>query len=51
MTIVLLLICALALTAIGAWLVHRRSRGIAWDRELEAAFAGGDRQEVRPPEL
>ena len=51
MTIVLLLLCALALTAVGAWLAHRRSRGIAWARELEAAFACGDRQEVRPPEI
>jgi len=45
---VVLLVCVLA-SAMGAWLAHRHRRQIAWNRELDAAFAGSDRQELPPP--
>jgi hypothetical protein len=45
MTVVLLL-CAVASTVIGALFTQRRRRQLAWDRELEAAFASGDGRDV-----
>jgi len=36
---VVLLVCVLT-SAMGAWLAHRHRRQVAWDRELDAAFAG-----------
>jgi len=50
MTVVLLL-CALTSTAMGAWFTHRCRRLIAWDRELDAAFATGDRREMPGPRV
>jgi len=50
MTVVLLL-GALTSTAMGAWFAHRRRRAIAWDRELDIAFASGDRREMPRPRV
>jgi hypothetical protein len=48
MTVVLLL-CAVASTVIGALFTQRRRRQLAWDRELEAAFASGRRPRGATP--
>lgn len=43
MTVVLLL-CVLMSIVMGAWVTRRRSEVLAWNRELDAAFASGDRE-------
>jgi hypothetical protein len=45
MTVVLLL-CVLMPTVMGAWFTHRRRALLAWDRELNAAFPPSDRREM-----
>jgi hypothetical protein len=45
MTVVLLL-CVLGFVLVGAWMGHRHSEVLAWDRELDAAFDSGARKEM-----
>jgi hypothetical protein len=45
---VVLRVGVLMLTVMGAWLSHRRVEMLAWNRELDDAFASRDRREMPP---
>jgi hypothetical protein len=44
MPVVLLVCAALLLVAAAAWTAYRHRAARTWDRELDAAFDGGDRR-------
>ena len=41
---VVLLVCAVLLLVVAAWTAYRHRAVRTWDRELDAAFDGGDRR-------
>ena len=45
MTVVLVL-CTVLLLAAAAWTAYRHRAARTWDRELDAAFDGGDRRPI-----
>ena len=48
-TIVILLMCALASTVAGAWLMRRHRQMLVWNKELDAAFATDRSRELPRP--
>jgi hypothetical protein len=44
MPVVLLVCAAVLLLVAAAWTAHRHRAARTWDRELDAAFDGGDRR-------